>query len=245
MHVLVVDDEKLARARLIGLLKELDGNFAILEAEHGLAALEQVSQHMPEIVFLDIRMPLMDGMEVAHHLNQLETPPAVIFTTAYSDHALSAFDINAVAYLLKPIRKERLQKALHRANQINSAVLAKLIKEDTKSRTHLSVSMSGGIKIIAVDKVRFFKATEKYVTAVWDEGELLLDDSLKSLEQEFTPQFMRIHRNTLVACQHIQALIKNSTEGLCIKLHGIESPLPVSRRHSSSVRKALKNLRLI
>lgn len=244
MQVLIVDDEKLARARLIGLLKELDDDSLILEAEHGLAALQQVNQHMPDIVLLDIRMPLMDGMEVAHHLNRLESPPAIIFTTAYSDYALAAFDINAVAYLLKPIRKERLQQALNRAKQINRTMLDN-IRNDIKPRTHLSMSAPGGLKIIAVEKVCFFKASQKYVTVAWDEGELLVDDSLKSLEQEFDPKFMRIHRNTLVACRHIQGLIKNNTEGLCIKLYGIDSLLPISRRHSSHVKKVLKNLRLI
>lgn len=244
MQMLVVDDEKLARARLISLLKELNDDFVILEAENGLAALQQANQHIPDIVFLDIRMPLMDGMEVAYHLNRLVSPPAIIFTTAYSKYALSAFDLNAVAYLLKPIRKERLQQALNRANQINRTVLDH-IKGDTKPRTHLSMSISGNFKIIAVEKVYFFKATDKYVTVAWNEGELLIDDSLKSLEQEFAPQFMRIHRNTLVACRYIQGLIKDSTEGLCVKLHGIESSLPVSRRHSSQVRKTLKNLHLL
>ena len=119
MKILIVDDEMPARERLVSLLSELDNHFSISEAEHGIDALSMVSKESPEIVLLDIRMPVMDGLEVAHHLTGLESPPAIIFTTAYKDYALDAFDAHAIDYLMKPIRKERLQHAIGRARALN------------------------------------------------------------------------------------------------------------------------------
>jgi two-component system response regulator AlgR len=244
MKILIVDDEMLARERLASLLSELDKNFSLSEAEHGVEALRLISEESPELVLLDIRMPVMDGLEVAHHLAGLESPPAIIFTTAYQDYALDAFDAHAVDYLMKPIRKERLLEAIGRAKALNRINVSKLRDNDesSNSRSHLSTIVHGNLQIIPVEKIHFLKADQKYVTAVWPEGELLIDDSLKSLEQEFATQFIRIHRNTLVALKYVQGLGKDEEGNPCIKLQGIEIRLPVSRRHASNVRKALKHL---
>jgi two-component system response regulator AlgR len=244
MKILIVDDEMLARERLASLLSELDKNFSLSEAEHGVEALRLISEESPELVLLDIRMPVMDGLEVAHHLAGLESPPAIIFTTAYQDYALDAFDAHAVDYLMKPIRKERLLEAIGRAKALNRINVSKLRNNDDSSdnRSHLSTTVQGNLQIIPVEKIHYLKADQKYVTAVWPEGELLIDDSLKSLEQEFTTQFIRIHRNTLVALKYIQGLGKDGDGSPCIKLRGMEIRLPVSRRHASNVRRALKHL---
>ena len=243
MKILIVDDEMLARERLVSLLSELDNNFSVMEAEHGIEALKLIGEETPELVLLDIRMPVMDGLEVAHHLAGLDTPPAIIFTTAYQDYALDAFDAHAVDYLMKPVRKERLQQAIGRAKALNRINISELRDDDSNNcRSHLSMTAQGNLQIVPVEKIYYLKADQKYVTAVWPEGELLIDDSLKSLEQEFPSLFIRIHRNTLVALRHIQGLDKDEEGNPCIVLQGIEARPPVSRRHVSHVRKALKHL---
>ncbi len=244
MKVLIVDDEMLARERLASLLAELDDEYSITEAEHGVDALELINKQSPDLVLLDIRMPVMDGLEVAQHLAGLESSPAIIFTTAYQDYALDAFDAQAVDYLMKPVRKERLQQAISKARALSTINVQKLRESDRADdrRSHLSTTIHGNIQIIAVEKIHYLKADQKYVSAVWPDGELLIDDSLKSLEQEFASQFIRIHRNTLVARRHIQGLEKDDEGNACISLSNLETRLPVSRRHVSSVRKALKNL---
>jgi two-component system response regulator AlgR len=244
MKILVVDDEHLARERLIDLISELSITTSIIEAEHGLVALDKVDQDSPDIILLDIRMPLMDGLEVAQHLTHLDTPPAIIFTTAYQDHALEAFDMHAIDYLLKPIRKERLQHALEKAQILGQSKLNKIreINKSAGTRSHLSANVHGNIKLVPVKKIYYLKAEQKYVIAAWSGGELLLDESLKSLESEFTELFVRIHRNALVALQFIDALEKDNQRNVCIHLHGVTQPLQVSRRHVSNVRQAIKKL---
>jgi two-component system response regulator AlgR len=244
MKILIVDDEMLARERLVSLVSELNADCSISEAENGVAALKIINKESPELILLDIRMPVMDGLEVAHHLAGLETPPAIIFTTAYQGYALDAFDAQAVDYLMKPIRKERLQQAMDRAKALSKVNINELRDhhDSNSSRTHLSTTVQGNLQIIPIEKIYYLKADQKYVTAVWPEGELLIDDSLKSLEQEFSSQFIRIHRNTLVALEYILGLEKDKEGSPVIKLQGIETRLPVSRRHASHVRKVLKHL---
>ncbi|MBI4006825.1 MAG: response regulator transcription factor [Gammaproteobacteria bacterium] len=242
MKILIVDDEALARQRLRSLIAELHSDNVVSEAEHGLAALEKVRHESPDVVLLDIRMPLMDGLEVAHHLSGLETPPAVIFTTAYQDHALDAFDTSAVDYLLKPVRKERLYQALQRARVLQRARIVELRAQDNiaRPRTHLSAIVAGNIQLVAVNDIRYLKAEQKYVVAVWPGGELLLNESLKSLETEFQKEFIRIHRNALIALQYIEALKKDNEGNVTVLLRGIPAELQVSRRHISHVRKIIK-----
>ncbi len=244
MKILIVDDESLARERLVSLVSELNDDCLISEAENGVAALKIINKESPELILLDIRMPVMDGLEVAHHLAGLEAPPAIIFTTAYQDYALDAFDAHAIDYLMKPVRKERLQQAIDRAKALSKVNIDELRDhhDSNSSRTHLSTTVQGNLQIIPIEKIYYLKADQKYVTAVWSDGELLLDDSLKSLEQEFSSQFIRIHRNTLVALEYILGLEKDEAGNPAIKLQGIETRLPVSRRHASHVRKVLKHL---
>ena len=244
MKILVVDDERLARERLIDLISELSISTSIKEAEHGVEALENVKRYKPDVIMLDIRMPLMDGLEVAHHLTRLNDPPAIIFTTAYQDHALEAFDNHAIDYLLKPIRKERLVQALDRAKMIARNTVDKIRNEDKANiaRSHISANVHGNIQLVPVDKIYYLKADQKYVIAAWPGGELLIDESLKSLESEFNKQFIRVHRNALVAWKFIEALKKDKQQNVLIKLRGVETPLQVSRRHVSDIRNVIQKL---
>jgi len=244
MKILIVDDEALARERLSGLISEIDPSAILIEAEHGLAALDAVQRQPLDIILLDIRMPLMDGLEVAHHLANLESPPAVIFTTAYQDHALEAFDIHAVDYLLKPIRKQRLMDALQRARTLRRGNINEIRSQDdlNAARSHLSAIKQGDIQLIPVNDIRYLKADQKYIVAAWPGGQILLDESLKSLESEFHSIFIRIHRNALVASQYIEGLKKDKEGYLSIQLRNMTDTLRISRRHLSSIRQAIKKL---
>ena len=243
MKILIVDDEALARERLQDITTELYPDTILYHASNGIDALEKISTHEPDIVLLDIRMPGMDGLEVANHLLQLELDTAIVFTTAYQDHAISAFDANAVDYLLKPIRKERLQTAIERASKINKTKLS-LINEEEKEasgRSHLSAMIQGNLQLVPIENIYYFKADQKYVSAGWPGGELLLDESLTSLETEFSEKFIRIHRNALVAIKHVEALMKNNDGQQVIKLSDMPLELTVSRRHLADVKKVLKS----
>lgn len=242
MKILIVDDETLARERLHDLVIELHKDAIIFEASNGSEALEKVSQHLPEIILLDIRMPGMDGLEVASHLLNMDAPPAVVFTTAYQDHSLSAFDANAVDYLLKPIRKERLETAIERAAIVSQSKLVLINKAEPLPtvRSHLSTVCQGNIRLIAIKDIYFLKAEQKYVTAAWPGGEILIDEPLVALETEFPTTFIRIHRNALVAINYIESLGKTSDGQHIIKLKDMSIELTVSRRHFGAVKKIIK-----
>ncbi len=244
MIILIVDDEQLARQRLCDMVADINGDHDIHEAVNGKDAIEKGSQYKPDTVILDIRMPGMDGLEAAMHIASLESPPAVIFATAYDEHAIQAFDANAIDYLLKPVRKERLLRALDKAQQIAVARLASLpaIAGTNPVRTDLSSTSTGKTQLIPIEQIACLKADQKYVTAYWDKNQTLLDDSLKSLEEEFSEQFFRIHRNALIALDRIQSLEKTNGGGFKIHLKGIEEAFSVSRRHIAELRKRLKSL---
>lgn len=245
MKVLIVDDEALARKRLARLLEDIGGCDVVDEATTGKEALLKSSQHDPDLVLLDIRMPEMDGIEAALHLSQLPNPPAIIFTTAFGDHALKAFETNAVDYLLKPIRKERLEKAIENMHKLNRAQISSLNDEPgapQQTRSHLSISNRGNIELIAVQEIIYFHAEQKYVAVGHSKGETLIEDSLKSLENEFNELFMRIHRNALVSLKHIEGIIKHKEGHHLIKLKNTEKNLEISRRYLPQVRKRIKNL---
>ncbi len=242
MKILIVDDETLARERLRDLVLDLYPDTLIIEAASGSEALRQISQQAPEIVLLDIRIPDMDGLEVANHLLRLPAPPAIVFTTAYQEHTLNAFDANAVDYLLKPIRKERLNIAIERAAVLSQSKLAlPNSRDDTPTaRSHLSTMVQGSIRLIAVANIYYLKAEQKYVTAAWPGGEILIDEPLKELETEFSAQFIRIHRNALVAINRIEKLTRTVDGQHTIKLTEMPVELAVSRRHLAAVKKTIK-----
>ena len=240
MKILIVDDEPLARERLQRHLQELDSDYEIFQAENGLHALEQSEQHNPELVLLDIRMPGMDGIETAGKLAQLETPPAIIFTTAYDEYALDAFDANAIAYLLKPIRKEKLDKALQSAKRLNRVQLQSMhVEENETQDNYLSVRIHSGVRKIELDDIYYFQAEQKYVSVIYREGEVLIEESLKSLEARFSDSFIRIHRNALIAKKQLKAIRKDQQGRYLTELKDVDEKIEVSRRHVAMVRKFL------
>ncbi len=197
LRVLIVDDEPPARERLRSMLAEA-GEFEVAgEAGNGEQAIDMVDKLTPDIVLLDVRMPGIDGLEVARHLATLPEPPAVIFTTAFDEYALQAFDSEAVAYLLKPIRAEKLRAALAKAARLTRPQLqqvAAAAREPTH-RLHIGVRGRDGLKLIPIEEVFYFQADQKYTTVKHLKGEDLIEDSLKTLEEEFSANFVRIHRN--------------------------------------------------
>ena len=240
MKILIVDDEQLARERLHRLLLEIDSRYELIQAENGLIALEQSEQHNPDIILLDIRMPGMDGIETASKLSALETPPAIIFTTAYDEYALDAFDTQAIAYLLKPIRKEKLDKALQSAKRLNRVQLQNIQAEESETQDkYLSVRIHSGVRKIELDDIFYFQADQKYVTVKYREGEVLIEESLKSLEARFSDSFIRIHRNALISKQQLKAIRKDQQGHYLTELKDIDEKIEVSRRHVAEVRKFL------
>lgn len=243
MKILIVDDEPLARQRLAGIIQNLNGYEACGEARNGAEALQRTQELRPDILLLDIRMPGMDGIETAHHVNRISKPPAIIFTTAYNDHALQAFETHAVDYLLKPIKQDRLEDALEAAKRLTRPQLQELKDgEQTDSmRSHICVKIRGSLELIPLHDIRYFLADHKYVTLRTTDHEHLIEESLKSLEQEFCQLFTRIHRNALVADQYMTGLEKNNDGHCTVIIRDIDDKLEISRRHLPHVRKKLKS----
>ena len=242
MRILLVDDETLARDRLRRMLETTDEHEVVGEAANGLQAVTLCEECAPDLVLRDIRMPGMDGLEAARHFFELENPPAVIFCTAYEEHAIEAFDLQAVGYLLKRVRKEDLATALSKSVRLNRAQLAALDAADDGRRSHISARTHRGLELIAVGDVRFFQADQKYVTVHYSGGEIIVDETLREPETECEDVFIRVHRNALVSKRHIEGLVKDREGQTGVQLQDVEGIVSVSRRHLPSVRKAIKKL---
>jgi len=241
LSVLIVDDELPARERLERLVAEVPGFEVAGSCSSGADALPLVGKLKPSILLLDIRMPGMTGIEVARHLGALEQPPAIVFTTAYDEYALQAFESQAVGYLLKPVRRERLEQALKHASRLSTPQLRKLgtPAEPLVTRQHVAVRVRDELKLIPVKDIRYFRADQKYVTVRHGRGEDLIDESLKQLEEEFAQDFVRAHRSLLVAVAHVESLERAGEEGYALRLRGETEPLAVSRRQLVELRKRL------
>ena len=242
MKVVIADDEPLARERLRSLLAEHAGVEVVAEADNGLAALLACAEFHPDVVLLDIAMPGVDGLEAARHLAAFDPRPAVVFCTAYDAHALSAFEAAAIDYLMKPVRPERLSAALERARTFIGGREALAPAANQQARTHLCARLRGSLRLIPVDDVHYLQAEEKYVVVHHARGEDLVEESLKSLEDEFGARFVRIHRNCLVARHELVELRRiNDGRVQAILRHGKE-PLEVSRRCVAGLRETVKHL---
>ncbi len=239
MKLLLVDDEHLARERLLRLLKKAQPEAQILQASSGAAALKIVHDSAPDLIFLDIRMPGMDGIEVASQLNTLEQAPAVIFCTAYDEYALEALKHQAVAYLLKPVRAAELTQALASAGRVNRLQLSNL-RGAGSARTQVSSQTHRGLESMPLQDIECFVAEDKYVTAYTATGALLIPDTLKDLEAEFGDDFVRVHRNALVSLVHISRLARDENGGWSVHLTGVQPRPAVSRRHLAQAKRRLK-----
>ncbi len=239
LKVLIADDEPPARNRLKSLLADISNVMLVGEAGNGRDVLSLASEQLPDVLLLDIRMPVMDGIEAAEHAQKLYRPPAVIFTTAYDSHAMQAFELNAVDYLLKPIRLERLQAALAKA-QILGPAQREALHALAPQRTHFSIHERGRVLLIPVTDAIYLRAELKYLTLRTAEREYLLEDSLNHIEQEFSDRFLRIHRNCLVMRDAVKGfearLDEDGDRRWEVLLKGLDETLPLSRRQQHLVK---------
>lgn len=243
MRVLLVDDETLARDRLKRMLTDAPQSYEVVgEAANGRQAIELCETLSPDLVLLDIRMPGMDGLETARHFLEIEQPPAVVFCTAYEEHAIAAFDLQAVGYLLKPVRREKLYDAIEKSARLNRAQLSALNDADDTRRSHISARTHKGLELIPVGQVKYFQADQKYVTVRYADAEIIVDETLRELESEFADLFVRVHRNALVAKAHIDGLVKDGQGQVRIRIKDASDMVDISRRHLPAVRKILKTL---
>ena len=243
LSIMLIDDEAPARARLRDLLADINAelpNVVLVEAENGCQAIDALAEFKPDVLLLDIQMPKMNGIELARHLAQLESPPALIFVSAFDHYAVQAFELNAIDYLLKPVRAQRLATALQkiRLNPPPSAqVLAKLPQD---ARTHFSYHERGRLLLIPLADVLYLKADLKYVGARTVAREYLLNESLASLEIEFATDFIRLHRSVLVAKKALIGFEKSSEANAETQwqalVRGVPEKLPISRRQWPQVK---------
>lgn len=240
MKVLIVDDEAPARERLARLIEEIEGYEVSGVAANGEQAMHICASDTPDVMLLDIRMPGMDGIEAARHLTTMDTPPAVIFTTAYNEYAIEAFDAEAIAYLLKPVRREKLEQALRRAARLTRPQL-QAAGISSAARTRICARVREGLRMIPVADIACFRADQKYVVVYYDQGEVLIDEPLKDLEEEFADSFVRIHRNALVALSKLRSVRKDDEGGYRAIVEGMDEALAVSRRLAPGLRRRLKS----
>lgn len=260
LNVLICDDEPLARDRLRRMLSKIEGVNVVAEACHGLDLIERLPDAQPDLVITDIRMPGMSGLEAAAHICAQSAPPALIFCTAYDEYAVRAFNVNAIGYLLKPVRQVELELAIGQAQRVNKAQL-QAVQQDFErqgqahqghaqdappdqqgaARQHISAKSHRGIELIPVSDIRFFRADQKYVSVHYSTGSVLIDESLRELEQEFAQLFLRVHRNALVALVHVEAL-ESSQNQYQLRFRGIAEKAQVSRRHLKEVKTLLQRL---
>ena len=244
IKILVVDDEEYARERIKGLIDRYADYDVCAEAENGAEAVVMVERFQPDIALRDITMPGMDGLAAARHISGMEMPPAVIFTTAYGEYALEAFSTKATGYLMKPIRQEQLLQSLEQARSLNRAQRLEMLEQRTggqrSSRKHICARMRGNLELIPIEDVVYFQADQKYVTVRHNGGEVIIEESLKSLETDLADRFIRIHRNALVAKSRITGLTKSDVGRTQITLDKVRDQLEVSRRHLAEVRRFVR-----
>lgn len=242
MKVVIADDEPFARERLRALLAEHPEVRVVAEAANGAEALHACAEFKPDVVLLDIAMPGIDGLEAARHLTQFEPRPAVVFCTAYDAHALSAFEAAAIDYLMKPVRAERLASALERARTFVAGRDHAPVAATAQARRVLCARLRGNLRLIPVEDILYLQADEKYVVVHHTRGQDLIEESLRSLEEEFSSRFIRIHRNCLVARARLLELRRAPAGQVHAVLRDVPEPLEISRRCVANLKQALPQL---
>ena len=219
----------------------------VATATHGQQAIDMVQFYEPDVVLLDIQMPEMDGLSCAQHLRQLEPMPAIIFCTAYDEHALDAFKSHAEGYLLKPVMQQELQQVLDHLTKLTQAQMSTLKqKEDMNEfnikRHQIVAKTYRGVELVPVENIYYFLADQKYVTVRHKNGSVLIDETLKDLENEFGDQFVRIHRNALVSVHFLDGLEVISSGQYQVRCRELEERLAVSRRHLPNLRERIQKM---
>ncbi|MGB2046424.1 MAG: LytR/AlgR family response regulator transcription factor [Psychrobacter celer] len=245
MRIVVCDDEPLARERLARIVQE-SGHQVVAQATTGAEAIVAVKTQQPDIILLDIRMPEMDGVRCAQALNELEHPPAIIFVTAYDHYAIAALKANAIGYLLKPANKDELLEALNKAKNLNAAQLNEIRKlEDPTARPireHIAARTHRGVELIKLTDIYYFTADQKYVKVRHKDGIVLIDETLKELEQEFEDRLFRVHRNAIINLSFLDYLETLDAGQYQVRFKGIDETLAVSRRHLPALRDKIQSM---
>ena len=242
LKTLIVDDEALARSRLRTLLGDCRDPAASVagEAANAPEAIELLRHQHYDLALLDINMPGASGLTLAQALRALPRPPALVFVTAHAEHAVQAFDLEATDYLTKPVRLERLQQALQK---VERALRSRPQAAAGASTETLLIQDRGRTERVPLAEVLYLKAELKYITVRTAARAYILDGSLSELEEKYPSQFLRIHRNALVARHAVRALEKHDDpdegEGWAVRLLGVDELLSVSRRQLSAVREAI------
>ena len=237
LRVFVVDDEFLARERIKRLLEDSPYDLCG-EAENGETAIDKISKEKPDLVILDIRMPGIDGLEVASHLSNLNPVPTIIFCTAYDEYAIEAFKYQAAAYLLKPVRKEQLLESLDNAVKLTQAQIKSLEQSLNKEERCFVAQTWQGLERIEVTKIYYFQADHKYVTIFHEEGETVTDHTLKDIETELEDLVFRSHRNTIVMKEKIKAILKDKDSHSVFELTN-GAKVPISRRLTTQAKQLI------
>ena len=246
MDILICDDEPLAVERLSRLVTQL-GHEVVATASHGQQAIEMAEFYQPDVILLDIQMPEMDGLSCAVYLRELDPMPAIIFCTAYDEHALEAFKSNAEGYLLKPVMQQELQQVLDHLTKLTQAQMSMLKqKEDMDElnikRHQIVAKTYRGVELVPVENIYYFLADQKYVTVRHKNGSVLIDETLKDLETEFADRFIRIHRNALISLDYLDGLEMVSSGQYQVRCRELDERLAVSRRHLPLLRERMQNL---
>ncbi len=269
LRAVIVDDEPLAQMRIKRLLVEAGGIDVVAVGENGKEAISLVAEYEPDLLFLDIQMPIMNGLQAAYDIAQRNSPPAIIFCTAYNEFTLEAFKTNAVGYLLKPIKRTELLNAIENSAKVTKAQLTSLTSGDLASndsenglvgQIENNSSVSGNAEVPVnqktlliqtqnnmerwpVDAFLYFRVEGKCVVAGLREGgEMVVDYTLKSLERDLADVFVRVHRQSLVNCGELSRLFRDENGQTCVQINGVELPFPVSRRHLGEVKQCfIKN----
>jgi len=237
MRILVVDDETLARDRLRRMIEKDGEHEVVADVASGLEAIRVSEKLRPELCLLDIRMPGIDGIETAQHFLTQEEAPAVIFCTAYEEHA-----VQAMGYLLKPVRREDLFRAIANSVRLNRMQIAAVKNIDANRRTHLCARTHKGVELVNIKDIRYLKADQKYVSVRHVGGEVIIDETLHELEEEFPDLFTRVHRNALVFTDHIMSLEKDARGQIGVRMANVSELVDVSRRHLPVIRKVIRRL---
>ncbi|EZQ07130.1 LytR/AlgR family response regulator transcription factor [Acinetobacter sp. Ver3] len=245
MAILICDDEPLAVERLSRLVTQL-GHQVVATAHHGKEALTLVQQYEPDVILLDIQMPEMDGLTCAQHLSQLNPMPAIVFCTAYDEHALTAIQAQAKGYLLKPIIKSELENTLNNLTKLTQAQMSNIEQKENMEEKHqrqqIAAKTYRGLELIPIENVYYFLADQKYVTVRHKNGSVLIDETLKDLEREFSNKFIRIHRNALIALDYLDGLELVASGQYQVRCRELEEKLAVSRRHLPLLRERMQNI---
>ena len=245
MDILICDDEPLAVERLSRLVTQL-GHQVIATAQHGVEVLHLVQRFEPDVVLLDIQMPEMDGLTCAQHLAHFNPMPAIVFCTAYDEHALQAIQSQAQGYLLKPIAKHELETVLDNVTKLTQAQLTNLeqkeLMEEKVQRQQIAAKTYRGLELIPVENIYYFLADQKYVTVRHKGGNVLIDETLKDLETEFADRFIRIHRNALISLDYLDGLDMVASGQYQARCRELDERLAVSRRHLPLLRERMQNL---